>query len=80
MQLITDYNLVGKIQYYIGQENIPLISSDYTDVVTLDLMIPIDQVDCFQKKLADLSNGNLRASEIEKLYFSTINREVILFK
>ena len=80
VQLISDYNLIGKLQYYIGQENIPLISSDYTDVVTLDLMIPIDQVDCFQKKLADLSNGNLRASEIEKLYFSTINREVILFK
>lgn len=80
MQVITDYNLIGKIQYYIGHENIPLISSDYTDIVTLDLMIPIEQVDSFQKKLADLSNGTLTASEKEKLYYAIINREVQLFK
>lgn len=79
MQLITDYNLIGKIQYYIGQENLPLISIDYTDIVTLDLIIPIDKVDSFQEKLADLSNGSLKARKHKKAYFALINSKVHLF-
>lgn len=79
MQVITDYNLIGKIQYYINQENIHLISSDYTDIVTLDLMLPLDMVDGFQKKLADLSNGTVKASEIKKAYFAIIDNKVHLF-
>lgn len=78
-QLITDYNLVGKIQYFIGQENLPLISSEYTDVVTLDLLIPLGQVDSFNNNLADLSNGSLSPIEIKKAYFAVINGKVHLF-
>lgn len=80
MQLITDYNLIGKIQYYIGQEQLPIISTDYTDTVTLDLMIPTDKVDSFHHKLADLSNGSLSATELKKAYFAIIDSKVHLFK
>lgn len=79
MQVVSDYNLIGKIQYYIGQENLPLISTDYTDLVTLDLMIPTDKVNGFQNKLADLSNGTLSATELKKVYFTIIDSKVHLF-
>lgn len=79
MQIVTDYNLVGKIQYYLGQENLHIISSEYTDIVTLDVMLPIDKIDSFQKKLADLSNGTLSATEIKKAYYAIINGNVHLF-
>lgn len=79
IQLITDYNLVGKIQYFIGQENFPLISSDYTDIVTLDLIVPLNKVDSFKDKMADLSNGTLSPLEIKKAYFANINGKVHLF-
>lgn len=79
MQVISDYNLVGKLQYFISQENLPLISSNYTDIVTLDLMIPINKVGTFQNKLADLSNGLLSASELKKVYFAIIEDKVHLF-
>jgi putative IMPACT (imprinted ancient) family translation regulator len=79
MQIITDYNLVGKIQYYIGQENLPIISSEYTDTVTLNIIIPIDKVDNVQNKLADLSNGTLSATELKKAYFAIIESKVHLF-
>lgn len=79
MQIITDYNLLGKIQYYLGQENLHLISSDYTDIVKLDVMLPIDRIDMFQKKLADLSNGTLTATEIKKAYYAIIDGKVHLF-
>ena len=79
MKLTTDYNLVGKIQYYLNQEKLSIISSDYTEIVTLDLMIPIDKVDSFQNKLADLSNGAVSADELEKVYFAIIDGKVQLF-
>lgn len=79
MRLAIDYNLAGKIQYYINQENFHIISSDYTDVVTLDIIIPIDKANSFQKKIADLSNGTLSAAEIKKTYFAVIDGKVHLF-
>ena len=79
MQLVADYNLLGKIQHYIAQEGISIVSSDFTDTVTLNLMIPIDMVDSFHKKIANLSNGTLSAKEIKKAYFAIINRQVHLF-
>lgn len=78
MQLTTDYNLVGKIQYYLGQENFHVISSVYTDSVTLDVILPIDKADAFRKKLADLSNGALSATEIKKTYYAVIDGQVHL--
>lgn len=79
VQLISDYNLIGKLQYYIGQENLPLISSEYTDSVTLDLIIPVDKVKSFSNRLADLSNGSLSPIEIKKAYFAIINGKAHLF-
>ena len=78
MRLITDYNLVGKIQYYLSQENYHILSSDYTDAVTLDVILPIDKADSFQKKLADLSNGTLSADEVKKTYYAVIDGKVHL--
>ena len=48
MQIKTDYNLIGKLQYFV-QENLSIISSEYTDIVTLELMIPLNMVTGFQK-------------------------------
>jgi uncharacterized YigZ family protein len=79
IQIITDYNLVGKIQYYISQENFPMLSSDYTDIVTMDLVVPVDKMDSFYNKLADLSNGSLLPIELKKVYFAVIEDKVHLF-
>lgn len=78
MQLSSDYNLIGKIQYYLGQENIHILSSNYADTVTLDVLLPLKKVNAFQKKLADLSNGTLSATEIKNTFYAIINGSVQL--
>lgn len=78
MRINADYNLAGKIQYYLGQENFHIISSDYTDIVTFDVVLPAAKADGFHKKLADLSNGKISASEIKKTYFALIDGKVHL--
>lgn len=79
IQIKTDYSMVGKIQYYIAQESFPLISSVYTDTVTMDFIIPADKMNNIKSKLADLSNGALSPTEIKKVYFTYINGKVHLF-
>lgn len=79
IRVITDYSLVGKIQYLIGQENFTLISSEYTEVVTLDLIVPSDKLNSFNKRIADISNGTLSPIEIKRAYFAIINGKVHLF-
>lgn len=79
MQLVSDYNLVGKIQYFINQENYHLISTDYTDTVTFDIIAPVDHIGSFHKQLADISNGTLSANEIKKVYFALIDGKIHLF-
>lgn len=79
MEVISDYNLIGKIQYYLGQENFHLISSEYTDTVKLDVMVPLNKTESFKKKITDLSNGTIKAKEIKQAYFAIIDGKVHLF-
>ena len=78
-ELITDYNLVGKLQYYINQEQLTLLSSEYTDQVRLELLIPPSRFDAYTKKIAELTNGSAISDELGKVYFTIINSEVHLF-
>ena len=78
-ELTTDYNLVGKLQYYISQEELPLLSSDYSDIVTLNILVPIGKVSTFQKKITELTSGTALLTEIEQVYFALLDNEIHLF-
>ena len=78
-ELTTDYNLVGKLQYYISQEELPLLSSDYSDIVTLNILVPIGKVSAFQKKITELTSGTALLTEIEQVYFALFDNEIHLF-
>ncbi len=77
--ITTDYNLVGKLLYYINQEQLTLLSSEYTDIVRLELLVPPSQFEKFTKKIAELTNGSAIPDELGKVYFTIIDGEVHLF-
>ncbi len=79
IQVVTDYNLLGKIQYYVAQEHITLLSSEYTDSVTLTLLVPPSKIDVFTKKIAELTNGSASLDLLEQVYFTKLKGEVHLF-
>ncbi|MBH1940304.1 YigZ family protein [Mobilitalea sibirica] len=79
LQMLTDYSHIGKIQYYIGQETLPVLSSEYTDSVKLELMIPFNQYNSFVKKITDLTSGSVNLQKKEQAYFTMIDDEVYLF-
>lgn len=79
LKITTDYNMVGKIQYLAGQEQMTILSSFYTELACLTLLVPPSKFEFATKKIAELSNGSAILETLGEIYFSTINGEVHLF-
>ncbi|MDF2538326.1 MAG: hypothetical protein K0S76_1347 [Herbinix sp.] len=78
-EVTTDYNLIGKIQYYISQEELPVLSSEYTDIVKLSLLVPPSRKQGFIKKITELTSGSAFVVEQKQVYFTIMNSEIHLF-
>jgi uncharacterized YigZ family protein len=79
LQIITDYNQLGKIQYYAAQEDITILTSEYTEMVNLTLLVPPSKIQNLTKKIAELTNGSAILNEVGQVYFSVLSGEVYLF-
>ena len=73
LEIVTDYTGIGKIQYIAGEKGLPILDSEYTDKVTLHLMIPADEV------VTEGTNGRARMKKEKDLYFARVNGEILLF-
>lgn len=79
LQVGTDYNGVGKIQYLAGEREIPIIDSQYTDMVKLELLVPLDMVGELRKAITEATSGRAQFQENEEVYFTKIDGEYMLF-
>lgn len=75
----TDYNGIGKIQYLLGQRQIEILSSEYTDRVTITVLVPVKEADGLKKAIIEATNGKAILEEMERLYFANISGEIICF-
>lgn len=79
LQIVTDYNYIGKIQYLLGQETCPVLSTEYTDIVTVDTIIPPQNLNSFMSKVTDVTRGSVVMTEKEQVYFAKLDHEIHLF-
>ncbi len=56
--LTLEYNFLAQVENFLRKKNIAVESSDYTDVVTLNILILPAQVDDFLTELTDLTAAN----------------------
>lgn len=80
VEITTDYNLIGKLQYYIAQEQLTLISSEYTDLVRLEVLVPPSRYQVFTKKISELTNGTAILNESGQVYYTTLDGKLLLFE
>lgn len=78
LEIGTDYQGLGKIQYIIGENKIPLLDSQYTDVVTLQVLLPVGDKERFVAELTEGTNGRARIEEKEELYYGVLEGQVLL--
>lgn len=75
----TDYGDIGKIQYILGQRNLAITNSDYTDKVTLDTLVPADELDSLKNELTEGTNGRIDYKECLLVCFSFIDGAAHIF-
>jgi uncharacterized YigZ family protein len=78
LHITTDYNQIGRLGYFTAQENITVLSSEYTDIVSMTLLVPPNKIVFFTKKIAELTNGSAITDLSGQVYYTNMNGEVHL--
>lgn len=69
IRVTTDYNGIGKILYLLGNTGIEPSSSEYTDRVTLRLIVPAEDAEKLQKDMVEATGGRVELEKLRELYF-----------
>lgn len=78
LEIGTDYNGVGKIQYLIGERKIPTLDSEYTDKVKIRVLLPAGETERFQAELTEATSGRAQMEVQEKLYYAVLDGKVLM--
>ncbi len=68
LQVETDYNGVGKIQYLLGKRGI-VPEAEYGASVKFTMMVPVEEADGLKKEITEATNGQASMKELGKEYF-----------
>ena len=78
LNIKTDYNGLGKIQYILGQRGIKILDSIYTENVELEILIPEDEVASVQAEITEGTNGRARQTLGDECWFAEIDGEMMI--
>ena len=79
LQVTTDYTGIGKIQYIAGERSLPILESEYTDRVVLQLLVPAEEIGSVEKAITEGTNGRACLARDGECYYSVIGGEVQTF-
>ena len=79
LEVHTDYNGVGKLQYLFAQKGIPVMGSEYTDKVKMQVLLPVKRLEEIKKAVTEATSGQARMEEIKELYFAESDGEYLCF-
>ena len=80
VSILTDYNGIGKIQYILGQLDMKTLESNYTDRVELIVLVPDEKLGKLNAEITEATSGKAVMTELFEVYYSILNKEVILFE
>ncbi len=79
VMISTDYTDLGKIQYLLAQNQGMTEDSIYTDQVTIQAILPVEEKDAICKKLVEATSGRVNIIEAESVYFGDAAGEKLVF-
>lgn len=79
IHLRMDYTFLGKVQYILSEEKVPIIDTNYTDVVEMTYVSPIVQDDKIQKQLLEATSASVDIRPEDEVYFSNYLGKLLLF-
>lgn len=76
--LNMDYTSLGKIQYLLSEENIPILDTNYSDSVEMTYITPVDQDDKIRKQLMEATSGTVTINPKNEVYFARLKGKLLL--
>lgn len=73
LEIRTDYTGLGKIQYILGQREIRILNSEYTEAVRLEVLLAEEMKEQMKAEIIEGTNGQAKLSETEALWFAEID-------
>ena len=71
---------MGKIQYILGQRGLQILHSEYTDSVTLEVLLPETQTRQVMAEITEGTNGQAVMEILEDCYFAEVDGEMKIFE
>ena len=68
LEIVCDYNTVGKLQYYFAAEGYKLLSSDYGTDVRFRIPVIKDKTEQFTEKITDLTQGKVKIGKMREVW------------
>lgn len=68
--LELDYDLLGTLENYLHQNNLRTQNKEYSDIVSLDLLLEKNQIDSTLKDILNLSAGRCKMTELDPVYLN----------
>lgn len=75
----TDYNGLGKIQYILGQRGITILNSEYTDKVSVGILLPAEEEQAVVSEITEGTNGKAVIERGEACYFAKVDGGMVIF-
>ena len=69
LEVAAEYNDVGKLQYYFGQQGIVPTDSIYAENVKFILLIPVEKEEKVRKNLTETTCGKVKIEKLKETYF-----------
>lgn len=73
LRVTTDYTELGKIQYTLGQRKIPILNSNYTDKVDLEILLSDKEAEQVKAELTEATNGKAILEVQQTCWFADIS-------
>jgi len=55
--------------YLLGQRGLEPASSDYTDIVTLKLIVPVEEEESLRREITEVTMGRAQIEKLGELYY-----------
>lgn len=78
VDIVTDYNGIGKLLFLAGNGSYPVLSSDYGADVKVSLLVPPEALNGFLSALSDATSGKAETEIKDPVSYSLDGSEVIL--
>lgn len=80
LQIGTDYNGLGKLQYLFGQSKIAILNTEYAADVKMEILVPVTQKESVQKAIIEQTSGAAKLDWGELVTYAEFGKEVLLFE